>query len=200
MASPLRHTSTHTFRMSLMPFFFSEKFLYLKINLQFQYSEKLSQTKTNLKSDYSCFENDTDVCFLLGPIKLWGILFVKISLSQCELHVNSERNLVGFAARKFHRSWNVWTSNVNTVKDIFSSILLGSPICARPIRKILLATGKRCERKSSFGLSTDFTLDNRVKGSLVSDLWLTRFDLFAGHAYWFWIIGNISDCIPFDNI
>ena len=48
-----------------------------KINLHFQWSEELLQMKTNLKPDNCCFENNTDVCFLLGPIKLWGGHFVK---------------------------------------------------------------------------------------------------------------------------
>ena len=71
---------THSFRMSLTPFFFREKFLYLKINLHFQCSEKLSQTKFTLKLDNSWFKNNAEVCFLLGPIKLCEGPFCKNSL------------------------------------------------------------------------------------------------------------------------
>ena len=70
--------STHSFRRSLTPFFLRQKLLHLEINIHFQCSEKLSQTKTNVKPN-----NYTDVCFLLGPIKLWGGHFVKI-LDRCE--------------------------------------------------------------------------------------------------------------------
>ena len=49
----------------------------------FQYSKNLSQTETNPKPNNSCFENNTDVCFLLGPIKLWGGYYEK-NFYHCE--------------------------------------------------------------------------------------------------------------------
>ena len=60
------------------------------------------------------------VYLLLGLIKLWGGHFVKIFWSSWNVHVIQERSLV-FAARKRRRSWNIWTSNANRAKDIFSS-------------------------------------------------------------------------------
>ena len=57
----------------------------------------------------------------LGLIKLWGSHFVKIFQSSWNVHVTQERSLIGFAVRKFRRSWNIWTSNANRAKDIFSS-------------------------------------------------------------------------------
>ena len=35
--------------------------------------------------------------------------------------MTQERSLIGFAVRKFRRSWNIWTSNKNRANDIFSS-------------------------------------------------------------------------------
>ena len=40
--------------------------------------------------------------------------------------MTQERNLIGFAVRKFHSSWNISTSNANRAKDIFSSCSIGS--------------------------------------------------------------------------
>ena len=81
--------STQFFRLSMTRFCFREKFLYSKIHLYFQCSGKQLQTKTNLAHDNSCFENNTDVCFFLCPIKLWGSHFVvKVFWSLWKLFVS----------------------------------------------------------------------------------------------------------------
>ena len=58
---------------------------------------------------------------LLRLIELWGGHFVKIFRFSWNVHVTQERSLIGLAVRKFRRSWNIWTSNANRAKDIFSS-------------------------------------------------------------------------------
>ena len=64
----------------------------------------------------------TDFYLLLGLIKLWGSHFVKIFLFSWNVQLTQERSLIGFAIRKFRRSWNIWTSNVNRAKIFFRSI------------------------------------------------------------------------------
>ena len=75
-----------------------------------------------------------------------------------------------FVARRFWRSWNtvfelqMWTER----KIFFHPILLVSPICACSMRKILLATGERCEWKSGLKLLT-FSFHHREAFSIFSD-------------------------------
>ena len=79
-----------------------------------------------------------------------GWPFCKMFWSSWNVHVTQERNLIGFAVRKFRRNWNIWTSNANRAKDIFRPVLFFSPICACPMRKISLATSEKREWKSGF--------------------------------------------------
>ena len=61
------------------------------------------------------------------PPKFWtctscgAALFVKIFWSSWNVHVTQKRSLIGFAVRKFCRSWNIWTSNANRVEGLLPS-------------------------------------------------------------------------------
>ena len=97
----------HTFRMSLILFFFRENFSIEKLISTFlQLRDKLSTAK----SDWEWY---TDVCFSLKPDEAVEQPFVKNFWSSWKVHMTKERSLIGFFARKFRRPWNIWTSNVN---------------------------------------------------------------------------------------
>ena len=59
-------------------------FLVIAFECLLSSSWKLSHKQTNLKPDNFCFENNTDVCFFLFPIKLWGGHFIRNLLVQLQ--------------------------------------------------------------------------------------------------------------------
>ena len=80
-----------------MLFYITENILCRKINLHFPRvpaKDCRQCMKTYLKPDNSYFENNTDVCFFLGLIKLWDGYFVKKLITvkdPCDLGEKSDR-------------------------------------------------------------------------------------------------------------
>ena len=105
-----------------MIFFVRGKYLSRKINLHIvRVPVKNCRKRKLVWSWLFLFWEYTLVYLLLGLTQLWSGHFMKISWSSWNVHVVQERSLIGFAVRKFRRSWNIWTSNANRAKDIFSS-------------------------------------------------------------------------------
>ena len=131
------------------------KYLGIKYNLHF-----LRVPAKNYSNIWTSNANRAKDIFrsvlLVSPLRacLMQKIFIFINV-----HVTQERSLIGFAVRKFgRRSWDIWTSNANRAKDIFSSCLFVSPLCACPMRKISLTTSEKREWKPGLTTGSDLKL------------------------------------------